>query len=102
MRSTTDAYGMDVDVDDSSTVMGADDEGGDMDSIFPPALLAPSPDESDLDDVRRLARAWVRERGTPGVLAWEGDVLDSLLDKLEQQVSVVEWRGGRRGWEGRG
>lgn len=55
--------------------------------VFTATELSPGSDEDELDDVRRLARIWVRERGTPAILAWEGDVLDSLLDKVEQQVS---------------
>jgi hypothetical protein len=37
---------------------------------------------------------WVRERGTVEIQQWEGDLIDSLLDKLEQQVSARErWFG---------
>lgn len=54
--------------------------------VFSAAALSPGLDEDELDDVRRLARIWVRERGTPTILAWEGDLLDSLLAKIEQQV----------------
>jgi len=82
MRSTT--AGMDI--DDNDTVHGGEQE---LDGIFHPSLLQPSPDESELDDLRRLARVWVRERGTLAILMWEGEVVDSLLDKLEQQVSLV-------------
>lgn len=44
-------------------------------------------DDEDLDDVRRLSRIWVRERGTVDIMPWEGDLVDTLFDKLEQQVS---------------
>jgi hypothetical protein len=44
-------------------------------------------DERELDDVRRLGKVWVRERGMVGIGQWEGDLVDSLFDKLEQQVS---------------
>ena len=43
-------------------------------------------EEGPVGDVERMARAWVKERGTGDILAWEGDVVDSLFDKLEQQV----------------
>ncbi len=46
-------------------------------------------DEEDLDDVRRMGRVWVRERGTVDLMAWEGDLIDTLFDKLEQQVCLV-------------
>ncbi|KAL1413039.1 GINS complex subunit [Vanrija albida] len=59
-------------------------------SIFSAAELAPGAEEDALDDVRRLARVWVRERGVPGLLGWEGDLLDSLLDRLEQQQSMLD------------
>lgn len=99
MRSTT--AGMDID-DDDGTERG-DDDGAD--GVFHPALLAPSSEEGELDDLRRLGRVWVRERGTPAILAWEGELLDSLLDKVEQQVRLsgcggdLSGRGkaGRRG-----
>ena len=44
-------------------------------------------DEGELDDVKRLGRAWVKERGTVDLMRWEGDLIDVLFDKLEQQVS---------------
>jgi hypothetical protein len=43
--------------------------------------------EGDMDDVRRLGLVWVRERGTADIMRWEGDLIDSVFDKLEQQVS---------------
>lgn len=39
------------------------------------------------NDVKRLGRAWVKERGTGDIMPWEGDLIDQLFDKLEQQVS---------------
>lgn len=38
------------------------------------------------DDLRLLERAWVKERGVTAVLQWEGELVDSVLDKVEQQV----------------
>lgn len=38
------------------------------------------------DDLRLLERAWVKERGVAAVLQWEGELVDSVLDKVEQQV----------------
>lgn len=58
----------------------------DEEGVFSAEALSPGPEEGELDDLRRLGRVWVRERGTPDILAWEGDLIDSLLDKLEQQV----------------
>ncbi len=50
------------------------------------ALDGDEGDEMDLDDVKRMGRIWLRERGTVEILHWEGDLVDALFDKLEQQV----------------
>ncbi|EIW68284.1 hypothetical protein TREMEDRAFT_16645, partial [Tremella mesenterica DSM 1558] len=47
-------------------------------------------DELEEGEVRRLGKAWTRERGTGGILAWEGELVDSLMDKLEQQQKLVD------------
>jgi hypothetical protein len=52
-------------------------------------------DEDELDDVRRMGKVWVRERGIGGIIAWEGDLVDSLFDKLEQQVNSSSSRSTR-------
>lgn len=44
-------------------------------------------DDEEDNDVKRLGRCWVKERGTGDVMPWEGDLIDLLFDKLEQQVS---------------
>ncbi|ORY35645.1 hypothetical protein BCR39DRAFT_511283 [Naematelia encephala] len=46
-------------------------------------------DEDELDDVSRMGKVWVRERGTVDVMRWEGDLIDTLFDKLEQQAKMV-------------
>lgn len=47
-------------------------------------------DEGEEDnDVKRLGGCWVRERGTGDIMPWEGDLIDLLFDKLEQQVSTT-------------
>jgi GINS complex subunit 4 len=43
-------------------------------------------DEEDGNDVKRLGRVWVKERGTGDIMPWEGDLMDQIFDKLEQQV----------------
>lgn len=45
-------------------------------------------DDEEDNDVKRLGRAWVKERGTGDIMPWEGDLIDLLFDKLEQQVSL--------------
>jgi hypothetical protein len=43
-------------------------------------------DKDEGNDVKRLGRIWVKERGTGDIMPWEGDLMDALFDKLEQQV----------------
>lgn len=54
-----------------------DDSGPDMDDLL----------EGDMDDVRRLGVVWVKERGVPDIMQWEGDLMDGVFNKIEQQVS---------------
>lgn len=44
-------------------------------------------DGEEDNDVKRLGRCWVKERGTGDIMPWEGDLIDQVFDKLEQQVS---------------
>lgn len=46
-------------------------------------------EDEEMDDMKRMCRAWVRERGTIDIMAWEGDLIDGLMDKLEQQASLA-------------
>jgi hypothetical protein len=41
----------------------------------------------DDNDVKQLIRALMRERGTRDIMLWEGELLDTVLHKVEQQVS---------------
>lgn len=40
------------------------------------------------NDIKRLSRAWVKERGTQEIMRWEGDVVEDCLHKLTQQVGL--------------
>ena len=63
-----------------------DDDGGD-DGL----------DDGEEDtNVRKLMRAWVGERAAPSLLRWEGDVVDDLMHKVEQQVSKRERPSARQ------
>ncbi|WVR09486.1 hypothetical protein IAU60_006554 [Kwoniella sp. DSM 27419] len=69
--------------DDAESLAGTgmglgEGDGGEMDL-----------DLEDLDDVRRIGLVWVKERGTPEIMPWEGDLVDNIFDKLEQQVKMV-------------
>lgn len=69
-------------------------DGGGVDSEIGTELDFDLDEDEELDDVRRMGRVWVRERGTVEIQQWEGDLIDSLLDKLEQQVSARDrWFG---------
>jgi len=61
---------MDEDEDDSGNAM---DRGIDIDDNETP--------------VARLIRVWRDERHSPDILRFQGDLLDSLLEKLHEQVS---------------
>ncbi|KAJ9110574.1 hypothetical protein QFC20_002903 [Naganishia adeliensis] len=47
-------------------------------------------DEESINDVTRLIKAWVRERGTPDLMTWQGDLVEECLHKLGQQATMLE------------
>jgi hypothetical protein len=62
---------------------GLDHDNGDHDAgleDFEPFEFA------DDNDVKRFIRVWMRERGTRDIMLWEGDLLETILYKVEQQV----------------
>jgi hypothetical protein len=40
----------------------------------------------DDNDVKKLIRVWMRERGTRDIMLFEEELLDNVVDKVEQQV----------------
>jgi GINS complex subunit 4 len=48
------------------------------------------------NDVIRLSRAWVKERGTTDIMKWEGELVEDCLEKLSQQVPSVSLLGSHR------
>jgi hypothetical protein len=56
-------------------------------------------DEEEETEVKRLTKVWVRERGTPEIMQWEGELVEECLHRLQQQVS--SWRGVRARRAGR-
>lgn len=47
-------------------------------------------DEEPTSDVSQLIKAWVRERGTPDLMTWQGDLVEECLHKLGQQATMLE------------
>ncbi|WVQ81818.1 hypothetical protein IAT38_003945 [Cryptococcus sp. DSM 104549] len=47
-------------------------------------------DVEDMDDVKKMGLVWARERGTTDIMPWEEELVESLLDKLEQQGKMVD------------
>ena len=41
-------------------------------------------------EVVRLAHAWANERGAPEVLRWRGDLVDTVMDQIRQQQSILD------------
>jgi hypothetical protein len=79
-----------------SVIPGTDDDGRSV--IMGGSELYEDEDEDEGNDVKRLGRIWVKERGTGDIMPWEGDLMDALFDKLEQQVRsllILAVRGGR-------
>lgn len=37
-------------------------------------------------ETQKLMRAWVAERAAPGLLKWEGDAVDDVMYRVDQQV----------------
>lgn len=80
----------------STHAMRDDDDGDDLE-ILPNDLDLAAADElffpgettDDVDDVKRLSRAWVRERGMAGLTRWQGELVESCLNKLGQQVRAI-------------
>lgn len=71
--------GSDIDYGDDASGTGPTGALGELDM---------GDDDDDGNDVKHLGRIWVKERGTVEIMPWEGDLIDQLFDKLEQQVSA--------------
>lgn len=70
--------------DDEDGDVGMDlDLGRDLEDLQPFVF-------EDDNDIKKLIRAWTRERGTRDLMNWEEDVVEDCLHKIGQQVS--SWR----------
>ncbi len=63
------------------------DDGGDGDSPDDLKVDQEEDVEEEINAVKRLGRAWVKERGLVDIARWEGELVEDCLEKLGQQVS---------------
>ncbi|KAJ9104350.1 hypothetical protein QFC19_003992 [Naganishia cerealis] len=61
--------------------IGLGDGGGDGDA---------EEEDEDENDVGRLTKVWVRERGTPEIMQWEGELVEECLHKMGQQAQMLD------------
>ncbi|WVW85482.1 hypothetical protein I302_107520 [Kwoniella bestiolae CBS 10118] len=71
----------------SSNLDDDDDDDHGMGSVF--GNEEEEEDEEDMNDVKKLGRALMRERGIPDLGGWKGELIDGVFDKLEQQQKMV-------------
>ncbi|KAL9936112.1 hypothetical protein V8E36_004954 [Tilletia maclaganii] len=60
--------------------------GAGADGMLDPELA----EHEALAEVTKLSRAWMEERGAPDLLQWKGDVVESVIDQIEQQVTILD------------
>ena len=42
-------------------------------------------------DLQELTRTWVNERSAPELLPWPAELMDRVLERIRQQVSVLSY-----------
>ncbi|KAE8211107.1 hypothetical protein CF327_g5106 [Tilletia walkeri] len=47
-------------------------------------------DAESLAEITKLSRAWMEERGSPGILQWKGNMVDGVIDQIDQQVTILD------------
>ncbi|TYJ58032.1 hypothetical protein B9479_001125 [Cryptococcus floricola] len=52
------------------------------------AAIDEETDIEDMDLVRKIGVVWTRERGTGDIIPWEGELVNDLMDRLEQQQKM--------------
>ncbi|KAL9016603.1 MAG: hypothetical protein Q9180_008792, partial [Flavoplaca navasiana] len=59
-------------------------------------LAEVSGDGSPLEtrDLQELTRAWVTERSAPELLPWPSELMERVLERIHQQIEVVEEQVG--------
>lgn len=70
----------------------SDDE--DAPAPAPPVLASEPGKHADVDDdrpaIHQLTHAWLNERGSPELLPWPGDLVDTVMDQLQQQQAILD------------
>lgn len=82
----------DVDVGDFTSQLGMDSMHLDSEAragSMEAGAHGPFEYEDD-NDVKQLIRAWTRERGTKDIMMWEGELLENVLHKVEQQGKMLD------------
>ncbi|WFD23125.1 GINS complex subunit [Malassezia equina] len=69
-------------------------EDEDAPAPAPPVLASEPVKHADVDDdrpaIHRLTHAWLNERGSPELLPWPGDLVDTVMDQLQQQQAILD------------
>lgn len=52
--------------------------------------IKPEATVPDEPHITRLLRTWIRERGTPEIQPWSGDLVDTVLDQIKQQQVILD------------
>lgn len=82
-----------VDLDRDALLGGAGDIPllpGEDSNLPNDALHESDDDEPRANDVTRLLTAWIRERGTPDLMTWHGELVEECLHKLGQQAEMLD------------
>ena len=67
----------------------SDDE--DTPAPAPPLPVNEVPVEADdRPAIHQLTHAWLNERGSPELLPWPGDLVDTVMDQLQQQQAILD------------
>ncbi|MCJ1254182.1 GINS complex subunit [Lignoscripta atroalba] len=64
----------------------------DIDDILAEVDGHPKPQEAG--DLQELTRAWVTERSAPEVLPWPEQLMERMMDRIRQQIELVETQTG--------
>ncbi|KAF1848397.1 GINS complex, Sld5 component [Cucurbitaria berberidis CBS 394.84] len=64
----------------------------DIDDLLAEVAVDSTPQETR--DLQELTRCWVAERVAPEILPWPKDLMDSVLERIQRQIELVEDQTG--------